>query len=60
MLTNDFSVNVSITNFTATHMTITAQALDTTIITYLAINYIAVGADTYFLEVQFKCKLLPI
>lgn len=55
-ITNDFSVNVTIINFATTSMRITGMALDSCIISYLAVNYIAVGAQTYFLEVQFVCK----
>lgn len=59
LLTNDFSVNVTIINFQVATMRITALALDDTIVTYLSVNYIAVGAITYFLEVQFYCKFEP-
>jgi hypothetical protein len=47
--TNDFSINASISGFTTTYIHLTARALDTTIITYLSINFIAVGAQTYFM-----------
>jgi hypothetical protein len=46
--TNQFSVNTTITNFLNTGMTITAKALDDTAVTYLSINYIAVGVKSYF------------
>jgi hypothetical protein len=47
-ITNQFSVNTTITNFIITELTLTARALDDTAITYLSINYIAVGVKAYF------------
>lgn len=55
-LTNYFSINITITNFVTTTMSVTAFALDDTIMIYLAINYIAVGANVYFLDVQTACN----
>ena len=52
---NDFSFNVTIVNFLTNMMRITAIALDSTVLNSLSINYIAVGKDAYFLEVQFLC-----
>ena len=42
-LSNYFSLNVTITNFITTTMSVTAIALDDTVIIDLVINYIAVG-----------------
>ena len=42
-LTNYFSLNITITNFMTNTMSITAYALDDTVVIDLSINYIAVG-----------------
>lgn len=55
-LSNQFSVNVSLTNFITTSVRVAAMVFDDTLVSYLSVNYIAVGAKTYFLEVQFSCK----
>ena len=47
--TLDFSMNASIIDYTTTYIHVDARALDTTIVTYLAIHYIVVGTPTYFL-----------
>lgn len=49
MQTLDFSMNASIVDYTTTYIHIAAKALDTTVITYLAVHYIVVGSPTYFL-----------
>lgn len=54
-LSNDFSVNVSIVNFLVDTMRLTAIPYDDTVVTYLLVNYIAVGDDTYFMETHFYC-----
>jgi hypothetical protein len=54
--TNDFSINITIVNFLVNSMRITAIAFDDTIVTYLAVNYIAVGSPAPFIEVQFFCN----
>lgn len=47
-ITNDFSVNATIVNFLVNTMRITAQAFGDTIVSYFAVNYIAVGASVDF------------
>jgi hypothetical protein len=37
-------------------MSVTAIALDDTVIIDLAVNYIAVGANIYYLDVQTACN----
>lgn len=59
-LTNYFSVNVTMTNFTTTNIGINAIPLDDTVIIDLTVNYIAVGTLTYFVDVQFSCILCEI
>ena len=54
--TLDFSMNASIVDYSTTIVHIAARSLDTTIVTYMAVHYIVVGAQTYFLEVQYSCK----
>jgi hypothetical protein len=41
-------------------MSVTAVALDDTIMTYLAINYIVVGSNIDFLDIQTACNKLMI
>ena len=56
--TLDFSLNASITSYGATYIHITARALDTTIVTFLAVHYIAVGGQNYFVDVIYSCTNL--
>ena len=58
--TLDMSMNASIVDFTATYIHIDARALDTTVVTYMAVHYIAIGAQTYFVEVQYACMNVTI
>ena len=51
----DFALNASINTFTATYIHLTARSLQTTVITYLAVHYISVGAQNYFVEVKYTC-----
>lgn len=48
-VTNSFSINTTITNFLTTSMRITGKVQDDTIVSYLSVQYIAVGSNTYFL-----------
>jgi len=41
-------------------MSVTAIALDDTVIVDLAINYIAVGVAIYYLDVQTACNIIFI
>jgi len=41
-------------------MSVTAIALDDTVIVDLAINYIAVGVGIYYLDVQTACNIIFI
>ena len=43
--TLDFSMNASIVDATATYIYLVARSLDTTIVTYMTVHYIAVGSD---------------
>ena len=54
-MTNDFSVNASVDGFTLNYIYITANVMDSTIVNYFAVHYIAVGGNAYFLEVQKAC-----
>ena len=54
--TLDFSMNASITSFGASYIHITARALDTTIVSFMAVHYIAVGGQNYFVDVRYSCK----
>lgn len=55
-LSNQFSINVTLTNFITTSVRVAGMVFDDTLVSYLSVNYIAVGAKTYFLEVQFSCN----
>ena len=59
-VSNYFAVNVTIVNYLVNTMRITAIVMEDTVLQYLAVNYIAVGAKTYFLEVQTSCTTLLI
>ncbi len=56
-VSNYFSVNITITNFLTTGLRLSLFVLDDTVLRYLAVHYIAVGADTYFAEVKFNCNI---
>ena len=58
--TLDMSMNASIVDFTATYIHIDARALDTTTVTYMAVHYIAIGALSYFVEMQYVCSNVNI
>lgn len=56
-ITNDFSVNTSITNYTSSWLRITAQVLDTTTVIYLSVNWIVTGDTVDFLQILNECFL---
>lgn len=56
LLSNQFSINVTLSNFITTSVRVAGMVLDDTLVSYLSVNYIAVGVKTYFLEVQFACN----
>ena len=57
-ITNDFSVNTTIENFTSSWLRLTFKAYGDSQITYFAVDWIAIGSNALsFMDLTFDCFL---
>jgi hypothetical protein len=55
----DFSVNITIDNFTSTSLRITMATYGDTNLCMYTINWIVIGNGIYFAEIQYACTSCP-